>query len=186
MRRFWQQVLVLFRHDDTERELAREIASHLTLIEEEYRRRGMTPGDARQAARRAMGSVALAKDLHRDARGFVWLDDLRQDLRFTLRLLRRDPAFMTIAVATLALGIGANTAIFSVVNSVLLRPLLYEGSESLVRIAEHLAPPQTGTPLAPRVLITGAELEALRSARTLSHVGRYGGRPFSMTLNLSE
>jgi len=184
MRRFFQRVLGLFRHDAAERELGRELASHLTLIEDEYRRRGMTLNEARLAARRAIGSVALAKELHRDARAFAWLDDLLQDLRFTLRLFRRDPAFMAIAVLTLALVIGANTAIFSVINGVLLRPLPYEGSEGLVRIAEHLGPSPMGAPLAPRVLITGSELEALQSARTLSHVGRYGGRPFSMTLAL--
>jgi len=186
MRRFLLRLLNILRRHRADEELDREVASHLALLEDEHVRRGRTPNEARLAARRAMGSVALAKDLHRDARAFVWLDDVHQDLRFTLRLLRRDPAFMTIAVATLALGIGANTAIFSAVNSVLLRPLPYEGSESLVRIAEHLAPSQTGAPLAPRVLITGPELDALQSTRTLSHVGRYGGRPFSMTLNLPE
>jgi putative ABC transport system permease protein len=186
MRRFLLRLFNVLRRQRADEELDREVASHLALLADEHVRRGRTPNEARLAARRAMGSVALAKDLHRDARAFAWLDDLRQDLRFTMRLLRRDPAFMTIAVATLALGIGANTAIFSAVNSVLLRPLPYEGSESLVRIAEHLAPTQTGAPLAPRVLITGPELEALQSMRTLSDVGRYGGRPFSMTLNLPE
>src|SRR5262245_5317667 len=186
MRRFALRLLNLFRRDRAERELAREMDSHLTMLEDEYVRRGMTPEHARLAARRAMGSVALAKDRHRDARVFLWLDEMRQDLRFTVRLLRRDPAFTTIAVLTLALGIGANTAIFSLVNGVLVRPLPYEGSERLVRIAEYFAPSATGAPLPPRTLISGTELEALQSARTLSHVGIYGGRPFSMTLATTD
>ena len=75
MRRFAQRVLGLFRHDRAERELAREVDSHLALIEEEHVRRGVTLDQARAAARRAMGSVALANDLHRDARSFAWIDD---------------------------------------------------------------------------------------------------------------
>src|SRR5688572_27028083 len=182
MRRFLLRVLSVFRRRRADADLEREIASHLSLLEDEYRRRGAGDGEARLAARRAMGSVALAKDLHRDARAFVWLDDLRQDLRLSLRLLRRDPLFTTIAVLTLGLGIGVNTAIFSLVNGVLVRPLPYEGSERLVRIAEYFPLSATGSPLAPRTMLNGAELEALQSARTLSDVGVYGGRPFSMTL----
>ena len=182
MRRFINRLLSVFRCHRADADLDREIASHLALLEDEHLRRGLTPDEARLAARRAVGSVALAKDLHRDARAFVWLDDLRQDLRFTWRLLRRDAAFTTTALLTLALGIGANTAMFSLVNGVLLRPLPYDGSERLVRIAEFFPRSESGVPLAPRVSITGSELEALQSARTLSHVGRYGGRPFSMTL----
>ena len=77
MRRFILRLLNAFRPDPAERELTREVESHLVLLEEEHRRRGMTADEARLAARRAMGSVALAKELHRDARSFVWLDDLR-------------------------------------------------------------------------------------------------------------
>jgi putative ABC transport system permease protein len=186
MRRFFLRLRSFLRRERADVELDREVASHLALLEDEHRRRGLGEREARLAARRAMGSVALAKDRHRDARAFVWLDDLRQDLRFTLRLVRRDPGFTSVAVLTLALGTGATTAIFSLVNGVLLRPLPYEGSERLVRVAEYFAPSQTGVPLAPRVLISGSELEALYSARTLSHVGSYGGRPFSMTLAASD
>jgi putative ABC transport system permease protein len=182
MRRFFLRFVNVFRRDPAERELAREMDAHLAMLEDEQVRRGMTREDARFAARRAMGSVALARDLHRDARGFVWLDDFRQDVRFTFRLLGRDPAFTTVAVLTLALGIGANTAIFSLVNGVLVRPLAYENSERLVRIAEYFPPSAAGAPLAPRTATNGAELQALESARTLSNVGVYGGRPFSMTL----
>jgi len=182
MRRLFLRLLNVLRHERAEQDLAREMDAHLAMLEVDHVRRGMTREAARLAARRAIGSVALARDLHRDARGCAWLEDLRQDVRFTLRLLRRDPAFTTVAVLTLALGIGANTAIFSLVNSVLVRPLPYESSERLVRIAEYFSPSATGAPLSPRTLINGAELEALESARTLSNVGIYGGRPFSMTL----
>jgi putative ABC transport system permease protein len=182
MRRALRRFVSLFtrRRDDADH--AREIAAHLALLEDDYRRRGMTPDEARLAARRAMGSVAYASDLHRDARTFTWIDDLGRDVRFAARLLRRDSGFTAVAVLTLALGIGANTAIFSVVNAVLVRPLPYDGSDRLIRIAEHPVSSGAAAPLAPRVVINRLELDALRSARTLSHVGIYGGRPFSMTL----
>ena len=83
----------------------------------------MTADEARLAARRAMGSVALAKDLHRDARSFVWLEDLRRDLRHAARALRRAPGFTVVAVFTLGLGIGVNTTFFTIVNAICLRGL---------------------------------------------------------------
>jgi predicted permease len=110
------------RPASAEADLAREVASHLALVEDELVRRGMTAEEARFAARRAFGGVALAKDLHRDARSFVWLDDARRDVRHSARLLRRDPLFALTAALSLAIGIGANTTIFTVANVLLFRP----------------------------------------------------------------
>ena len=105
-----------------EQELARETAAHLALIEDDYRRRGAAPDQARTAARRAFGGVEQMKDRHREARSFVWLDDTRRDLAHAARRLRRDPLFTLTAVLSLAIGIGANTTIFTVANAVLFRP----------------------------------------------------------------
>ena len=86
MRRLLARLLNVFRSERADSELMREIAAHLALLEDDYRRRGMTPDEARLAARRAMGSVAYANDLHRDARAFTWIDDL---VRPPLPRLRR-------------------------------------------------------------------------------------------------
>lgn len=104
-----------------DRGLEREIDAHLALLGDEFERRGMSPAEARLAARRAFGSTAFAMDLHRDARSFVWIDDLRWDLGYAARLLRRNPLFALTAAASLAIGIGANTAIFTIANALLFR-----------------------------------------------------------------
>ena len=137
----------VFRPEPAEEDLDREIAAHLALLEDEYRRRGMSEDEARLAARRALGSSAHAKDLHRDARSFVWLDDLRRDLAHGARSLSRNRGFAAVAVLTLALGIGANTAIFSVISAVLLRPLHYPNADRLVQV---FAPPSSNPIVAMR------------------------------------
>jgi predicted permease len=173
LRRFLLRLVHFFQPHRAESELERELASHLGVLEEEYKRRGLTDAEARLAARRAFGGVAQAKELHRDARSFRWLNDLRQDARFAARALLRAPGFTAVVVGTLALGIGANTTIFSVVNAVLLRSLPFPGAHRFVQIAMELPDDGSGikTSTAP---MTFEDLEVLRSrSRTLSNLGTY-------------
>ena len=107
MRRFILRLINVIRPAAADDELAREISAHLALLEDEYRQRGLGRDEARLAARRVMGSVAHAKDLHRDARSFGWLEDAISDMKHSVRGLRRAPGFTAVAVLTLALGVGA-------------------------------------------------------------------------------
>jgi predicted permease len=136
MRRLFHRSLALFRRDYAEHDLDREMASHLALIEDEHRRRGLTPEAARLAARRAMGSVALASDRHRDARSFPWVEDAISDLRIAARMLVASPGFAAVVVLTMALSIGATTTLFSLVYGVLMRPLPWPDADRLVRLQE--------------------------------------------------
>jgi putative ABC transport system permease protein len=179
LRRFLSRLSACFRRGHAEQELNREVAAHLALIEDDYRRRGMTAEDARLAARRAFGGVEYAKELHRDVRGFVWLDHLRQDVQYAFRTVARNPGFTLVAVLTLALGIGANTAMFSVVNAVILRPLPYRDADRLVRISES-------NPGVGRVTASVSQpnfLDWRARAKTFSALAAVGGITLTVTSN---
>ena len=118
-----------------DRELSDEMASHLEMAIEENLQKGMNEEVARRQALLRFGGEQQARETHREARGLPWLDVLLQDLRYTFRTLRRDRGFAVIAIVILALGIGANIAVFSVVNTLLLRPLPFPHAEQLLWFA---------------------------------------------------
>ncbi len=125
------------RRDD---ELDEEIQAHLALEAEAFRESGLSSQEARQAAHRLFGNATLAKEDTRAVWNRLWLDRLREDIRFATRLLRKHPAFSVVTLTVLALGIGATTAMFSIVNSVLLRPLPFRDPDRLMMLEEKWLP----------------------------------------------
>ncbi|HET7585192.1 MAG TPA: ABC transporter permease [Gemmatimonadaceae bacterium] len=133
---FWTRLRALWRRGAVERELDDELRFHVEMEIDALVARGLSPEEARRRALVAFGGVERHKETSRDARGFVWLHEARGDLRHALRLLAAHPAFAAAVILTLALGVGANTAIFSVIDAVLLRPSPFAAPDRLVMFWE--------------------------------------------------
>jgi predicted permease len=139
LRQYLARILAFFQKPKLDSDLETEVATHLDFAIEENLIQGMSPEEARRRALIRFGGVQQAKEQQRGARGLPWLDILLQDLRYTFRTLGRDSGFTTIAILILALGIGANIVVFSVVDTILLRPLPFPEANRLVRIAPKVS-----------------------------------------------
>ena len=145
--------------------LDQDIREHIAMETQDNIERGMSPEEARYAAVRKFGNVTRVKEDTRDVWSVVWLEQLLQDIRFGLRVLRKSPGFAVVAILTLALGIGANTAIFSVVNAVLLQPLPYPNANRLAIIWSQWGNETRGP-------ASGPEMIELRNrSRVLDEIG---------------
>src|SRR5580704_3872071 len=158
MRRFFLRLANLVRGGKAERELAREIEAHLTLLQEDFERRGLSPEEARRAAKREYGGIEQAKELHRSERSFVWIEQFFKDLRYGWVNLLRNPGFTLVAVTALALGIGVNATIFGIYNAVALKQLPVTDPSSVMRVKRYFGQ----DPYAYRYTFAYTEYEYLR------------------------
>jgi hypothetical protein len=146
-----------------------ELEIHLAMLTEENIRRGMEPQEAKRTARLRLGGLTQLREIHRELRGLPLAETFFQDIRYALRMLRKNPGFATAAVMTLALGIGGNTAIFTVINAVLLRPLPFQNPERLVTLWQ--SNPQQETD---RAAVSPPNFVDWRTqSQTLEHIAAY-------------
>jgi predicted permease len=132
-----RRIKMLFDRGRFDRDLQDEMQLHFDLRRQEQLDNGLAPEDARAAAHRKFGNPLLLRESSRDAYGWIWLEEFARDFRFAARAMTRAPGFTAVAIIALALGIGANAALFSVVNAVLLRPLAYRDPSRLVTLLHH-------------------------------------------------
>jgi predicted permease len=137
--------LALFQKPSLERELEDEVRAHLELAESEAMAAGLSPEEARREARRNFGGIGQMKEVHRDQRSVRWMENLLRDFRYGMGALARDPGFSAVTIGLLALGIGANAAMFSIVDAVLLKPLPFPEPERMVRVWESTPQGPNGT-----------------------------------------
>ncbi len=178
LRQGWNRMRAFFTKAPLDADLDAEMASHLDMAIEENLRHGMTPEEARRQAFIRFGGIQQAREMQRAARGLPFLDILGQDLRYTVRTLARDAGFTVVAVLILGLAIGANVAVFSVVDTILLRPLPFPQSQRLVWIA----PPPYKCGLSCATYSSDAYEEFV--AQTKSYTGVTGYMAFSSSNNL--
>jgi predicted permease len=169
------RIFFFLRSSQLEKDFSSEMTAHLELAVEENLKLGMSPAEARRVALLKLGGVEQTKETVRDHRGIPFLETLLQDLRFALRMLRKNPGFAAVAVLTLALSIGANTALFSVVNAVLLNPLPYDQPDRLLALYSKTPQFRTSSISYPNFL------DWRRDARTFSSVAAFRGENFNLT-----
>ncbi|MGA7857053.1 MAG: ABC transporter permease [Terracidiphilus sp.] len=179
LKRAAARVRAFFRKPALDAELEAELAAHIELAIEDNLARGLSAAEARRLALVSLGGMEWAKDQHREARGLMQLDILLQDLKYTFRTLGRDRGFTVVAILILALGIGSNVAVFSVVNTLMLRPLPFDQAQQLVWIA----PPPTKCGLSCATYSTDAYDEFRMYSRSYQDVTGYFA--FSSADNLS-
>ena len=167
----------IFRRNKVDQDLTDELRFHLDQRIAAEIAAGKSPDDARRAALRAMDNITLQAEQCRDTRGVSWSHHLALDLRYGARVLRKNPAFTAVAVLTLTLGIGANTAIFSVVNAVLLRPLPYPQPAQLVRIYET----NTSIPASHDSVSAPNFIDWRARSRSFSNLAALRWQPFTLT-----
>src|SRR6267143_2047521 len=165
-----------WRRKRREAELDEELRSHLEMAARERAEQGEDVKDAERAARREFGNVGLVKEVTRDVWGWIWLRDVADDARYGLRMLLKNPGFAIVAVLSLALGIGATTAMFSVVYGVLVNPYPYANSDRMVHLVAHDA---TGNRR--YINLTGPQLQQLRQASCIESSAAMEGLDLTTT-----